>query len=144
MKGPAGGYGLALTGVVEPALRLGDRLDREGPDLGLGVEAENERTKEGQLGREERTAVLRLWRPPVGQPDPAVDRDSHGLEQGGALVAVQREADLDGISRLDDLEMGRGPGPGTERRDRKSTRLNSSHITISYAVFCLKKKKKKK
>src|SRR5207248_8121488 len=29
-------------------------------------------------------------------------------------------------------------------RDRKSTRLNSSHRTISYAVFCLKKKKKKK
>src|SRR5437870_2149487 len=32
----------------------------------------------------------------------------------------------------------------TERkRDRKSTRLNSSHVAISYAVFCLKKKKKK-
>src|SRR5438552_7927349 len=30
------------------------------------------------------------------------------------------------------------------RRDRKSTRLNSSHQIISYAVFCLKKKKKKK
>src|SRR5437773_11363555 len=29
-------------------------------------------------------------------------------------------------------------------QDRKSTRLNSSHITISYAVFCLKKKKNKK
>src|SRR5207248_4033558 len=29
------------------------------------------------------------------------------------------------------------------RKDRKSTRLNSSHRTISYAVFCLKKKKKK-
>src|SRR5437773_3780410 len=28
--------------------------------------------------------------------------------------------------------------------DRKSTRLNSSHITISYAVFCLKKKKRNK
>src|SRR5204862_7186358 len=28
------------------------------------------------------------------------------------------------------------------RRDRKSTRLNSSHVEISYAVFCLKKKKK--
>src|SRR5256885_11702996 len=28
------------------------------------------------------------------------------------------------------------------RRDRKSTRLNSSHLVISYAVFCLKKKKK--
>src|SRR6266566_8130680 len=32
----------------------------------------------------------------------------------------------------------RGPG------DRKSTRLNSSHLVISYAVFCFKKKKKKK
>src|SRR5690349_22194391 len=29
-------------------------------------------------------------------------------------------------------------------QDRKSTRLNSSHVEISYAVFCLKKKKKKK
>src|SRR5438477_1111103 len=29
-------------------------------------------------------------------------------------------------------------------RDRKSTRLNSSHMSISYAVFCLKKKKKQK
>src|SRR5438067_9420970 len=29
------------------------------------------------------------------------------------------------------------------RGDRKSTRLNSSHVSISYAVFCLKKKKKK-
>src|SRR5215813_14395007 len=29
------------------------------------------------------------------------------------------------------------------RSDRKSTRLNSSHVRISYAVFCLKKKKKK-
>src|SRR6266540_2604838 len=36
---------------------------------------------------------------------------------------------------------GRGHGTFV---DRKSTRLNSSHITISYAVFCLKKKKKKK
>src|SRR2546421_9520504 len=34
-------------------------------------------------------------------------------------------------------------GGGTDRRDRKSTRLNSSHDQISYAVFCLKKKKKK-
>src|SRR5205814_8771498 len=34
--------------------------------------------------------------------------------------------------------------PDAARRDRKSTRLNSSHLGISYAVFCLKKKKKKK
>src|SRR2546426_4833460 len=32
--------------------------------------------------------------------------------------------------------------PGSVRSDRKSTRLNSSHLVISYAVFCLKKKKK--
>src|SRR5690349_16253044 len=33
---------------------------------------------------------------------------------------------------------------GRQSGDRKSTRLNSSHVEISYAVFCLKKKKKKK
>src|SRR3712207_8001327 len=33
-------------------------------------------------------------------------------------------------------------GAGHRERDRKSTRLNSSHANISYAVFCLKKKKK--
>src|SRR5690554_7499977 len=32
---------------------------------------------------------------------------------------------------------------GLDYKDRKSTRLNSSHVRISYAVFCLKKKKKK-
>src|SRR5690625_6647711 len=38
--------------------------------------------------------------------------------------------------KLPGLMTGRNPG-----RDRKSTRLNSSHVAISYAVFCLKKKK---
>src|SRR5438477_4504360 len=36
------------------------------------------------------------------------------------------------------------PSGGSLNRDRKSTRLNSSHMSISYAVFCLKKKKIKK
>src|SRR5215469_18444994 len=35
------------------------------------------------------------------------------------------------------------PGCNALTKDRKSTRLNSSHVEISYAVFCLKKKKKK-
>src|SRR2546427_8551046 len=39
-------------------------------------------------------------------------------------------------------EAARRPAP-QPLRDRKSTRLNSSHSQISYAVFCLKKKKKK-
>src|SRR5438128_6512582 len=37
-----------------------------------------------------------------------------------------------------------GMGVAVTEGDRKSTRLNSSHGSISYAVFCLKKKKKKK
>src|SRR3712207_8940420 len=36
---------------------------------------------------------------------------------------------------------GRGDRAAGRREDRKSTRLNSSHANISYAVFCLKKKK---
>src|SRR5438477_3428865 len=44
------------------------------------------------------------------------------------------------------LSERRGGGSRVARRasDRKSTRLNSSHMSISYAVFCLKKKKKNK
>src|SRR5256885_8713859 len=43
------------------------------------------------------------------------------------------------------LVKARVPNPGRllQPGDRKSTRLNSSHLVISYAVFCLKKKKKK-
>src|SRR5438034_6965914 len=39
--------------------------------------------------------------------------------------------------------LGPAPGGGKTYKDRKSTRLNSSHTVISYAVFCLKKKIKK-
>src|SRR5690606_40790218 len=50
-----------------------------------------------------------------------------------ALRAAQKErADLEAM--LADRS--------TDAEDRKSTRLNSSHVKISYAVFCLKKKKK--
>src|SRR5256885_4921251 len=52
-------------------------------------------------------------------------------------------------SGSDPLAAGTGPGgarptavkSNSPRPDRKSTRLNSSHLVISYAVFCLKKKK---
>src|SRR5438034_7912242 len=42
------------------------------------------------------------------------------------------------------LERSSAARPIKSPLDRKSTRLNSSHTVISYAVFCLKKKKKKK
>src|SRR5436190_3390934 len=51
------------------------------------------------------------------------------------------------VDRLVPLVAGGSAGPGQRSRrqqDRKSTRLNSSHTVISYAVFCLKKKKKTK
>src|SRR5256885_5804652 len=51
-----------------------------------------------------------------------------------------------GPARL--LQSGKSAAPAWDetraRADRKSTRLNSSHLVISYAVFCLKKKKNKK
>src|SRR5690349_22488970 len=62
-----------------------------------------------------------------GDADPARDR----------LTIVMADQDLALVQGGDDLG-------GGLRRDRKSTRLNSSHVEISYAVFCLKKKKKKK
>src|SRR5256885_14577171 len=51
----------------------------------------------------------------------------------------QRSTQFDGeAENYFDCRCGRN-----RRRDRKSRRLNSSHLVISYAVFCLKKKKKK-
>src|SRR3989442_2000260 len=51
-----------------------------------------------------------------------------------------RRARVDGVSRDQLAEPARGAGC-IPALDRKSTRLNSSHVRISYAVFCLKKKK---
>src|SRR5438874_6240396 len=48
-----------------------------------------------------------------------------------------------GISGVVLLLVGLGLATVEHMPDRKSTRLNSSHVEISYAVFCLKKKKKK-
>src|SRR2546430_8163688 len=53
-----------------------------------------------------------------------------------------RLPDFEDRSPASDSGYGEIPGTGTRgRQDRKSTRLNSSHSQISYAVFCLKKKK---
>src|SRR5690625_6382498 len=57
----------------------------------------------------------------------------HGQGPGGG--------DAQGVQRLAHHGLAQHR---TQRRDRKSTRLNSSHVAISYAVFCLKKKKNTK
>src|SRR5690242_20854344 len=52
----------------------------------------------------------------------------------------QNHYDLESRNRFDRPSQHNG---FRAKRDRKSTRLNSSHMSISYAVFCLKKKKKR-
>src|SRR3712207_7849635 len=71
--------------------------------------------------------------------------EQDGRRRLGRLLARLAEAlDDEGRGRADRVE-GRAHGHARlDRADRKSTRLNSSHANISYAVFCLKKKKKKK
>src|SRR5690606_39972960 len=70
-----------------------------------------------------------------------------GLQDHRVAVLELGDTELDPIGRLvvlaeaelHPVRDGREPG---RQQDRKSTRLNSSHVKISYAVFCLKKKKK--
>src|SRR2546422_3448613 len=67
----------------------------------------------------------------------------HADPSGGAWRPAAVRAGnqgADGVRGVGGNGSGVRPGPG--ERDRKSTRLNSSHGYISYAVFCLKKKKK--
>src|SRR5438094_6718122 len=75
-------------------------------------------------------------------------QDHRDRARGPALGEVKGAGDrfrgLLGLVDLDDLLGHIGEEPSRPRKDRKSTRLNSSHRTISYAVFCLKKKKKNK
>src|SRR2546429_9022133 len=73
------------------------------------------------------TATTEIYTLSLHDALPILQVDSKGLK--GTFKATPGRADL----------------PSTiNERDRKSTRLNSSHGYISYAVFCLKKKKKKK
>src|SRR3712207_7408714 len=71
-----------------------------------------------------------------GHPDvEAVDRvEVGGVDEGEPGDAQEREPG-------DVLAADRQEGAADDRQDRKSKRLNSSHANISYAVFCLKKKK---
>src|SRR2546422_10242042 len=77
---------------------------------------------------------------PVSREDCVLDVVVVGrAERDAALQEVVSHGD---IREADRPERGEGGLPALLERDRKSTRLNSSHGYISYAVFCLKKKKK--
>src|SRR5690625_1130524 len=77
----------------------------------------------------------------------------HTVVNAGKIVALQTDQELRESVNNADVINADGQAvvwaskilkkPLKERVDRKSTRLNSSHVAISYAVFCLKKKIKK-
>src|SRR5690242_21526126 len=81
-------------------------------------------------------------------------RQGHGMKLGGVASAVLMGLGLAGCGGGSNVKSTPPPASGSggggtsnntlvvgARSDRKSTRLNSSHMSISYAVFCLKKKK---
>src|SRR2546430_12548716 len=67
------------------------------------------------------------------------DRVGHRKKADGARSEHQRGH---GDERVRRVNIAAQQKPRDDRADRKSTRLNSSHSQISYAVFCLKKKNK--
>src|SRR3712207_7300224 len=68
------------------------------------------------------------------EPGDVVVIAGKGHEQGQEFENARKEP-------FDDVTVAREALRAALARDRKSTRLNSSHANISYAVFCLKKKK---
>src|SRR3712207_7931299 len=85
-----------------------------------------------------------IRRPPRSTlfPYTTLFRSLRGAAQGRPAGAADGRARVGGVraARLRGAHRRRHRGLPQERQDRKSTRLNSSHVNISYAVFCLKKK----
>src|SRR6266498_3908495 len=84
----------------------------------------------------------------LGRPDrrggEASGSQQHRDGGSAARAPVRTDRDREPV-RVGRSQKTGGNSPATPERsssDRKSTRLNSSHVRISYAVFCLKKKKK--
>src|SRR5256885_12269772 len=77
-----------------------------------------------------------LFRSPSAVPDRGANRRGMALDVARRHRLPRGPPGREGRGLLEEEPRGRD-----EHRDRKSTRLNSSHLVISYAVFCLKKKK---
>src|SRR5690625_6823651 len=71
-----------------------------------------------------------------------LERGGNVLQRLGDLDALRKDvrADLKALSGLED-QLKQDLATVDSQQDRKSTRLNSSHVAISYAVFCLKKER---
>src|SRR5690625_5542776 len=85
------------------------------------------------------TLCARCWRVDREVPGTVSDGDGDGLDR--ILAPNNRRSDIILGDRRTRLSVWCGhEDPCCPPVDRKSTRLNSSHVAISYAVFCLKKK----
>src|SRR5215472_3809456 len=115
------------------------------PDFAGCLRAESERFDDSQI-RDKRRITDQWTRDPQRSAQQLVlGHDRYGCR--GQDPGEQIDLRTGAILRLAGLPRDLAehvPCPGSRRdpgRDRKSTRLNSSHLGISYAVFCLKKKK---
>src|SRR3712207_9555826 len=92
--------------------------------------------------------------PPTGPPAPGAEGPARRLRprprtppltpaqaEALSIVAYLQPVSRPEMARIRGVASDSAVGTLLERGDRKSTRLNSSHANISYAVFCLKKKK---
>src|SRR5947209_16484226 len=91
------------------------------------------------LGLSSGSALAQKAAPPPAAPPPVAPPAAAPPAAPAAAAAPYEVWVI--ISRIA-RKMEEGPSTSMTARDRKSTRLNSSHANISYAVFCLKKKKK--
>src|SRR5256885_14333248 len=119
---------LCLFWIVRRAARriASQRRALEGQTKELAAANDELRAVQQQLVASERMAA-------IGEVVAAV---AHGIRN--PLANIRASAQIALLDWRPGVELSHGG-----RRDRKSTRLNSSHLVISYAVFCLKKKKRK-
>src|SRR5690606_39906405 len=76
------------------------------------------------------------WGPVAAHTKKVMNKRANAAAARAAREAELRVAQLTKRPAGEDLETAAAPRPGT--RDRKSTRLNSSHVKITYGVVCLK------
>jgi len=94
-----------------------------------------------KLSFEQKAVLVELW---------CLGSESDGLLPDNFEIAFRLHYPIDFVEKIVNELFTKGwleenySSANIEKRDRKSTRLNSSHLGISYAVFCLKKKKRQK
>src|SRR5690625_5493297 len=131
-KGPNGGIRLTRPGDQIPLMEIVLAID--GPDLftecALGLEG---------CGEKDPCPLHEKWS--------GTRNEIREMMENTTLSELVMKGQKENLRLTDDYGFGilfpeEEAAPEADEPDRKSTRLNSSHVAISYAVFCLKKKKK--